>query len=123
MKPKALLGTAIAFLVTALLVNTFIFTRFNAGDPTAAGTPHLSPVGSILVLTVIAVMMIAWVYGRVQQWMQTALTIALPQIILVDVYNVLNGMRGVTSGIASAVALMIVWHVSSFVYGKLYATG
>ena len=45
--------------------------------------------------------------------------IAVSQILLVDVYYVLNGTRGIAAGGASAVLLLVSWALIGTIYGKL----
>lgn len=122
MKIKAAVGTAVVFFVTGALGNTFIFEPFRTGSPIPGGTRFIPAWASIIVLAVIGTLLLAWVHERVKDWSQTALMIATSQIILTDVYWVLNGVRTVQSAIASAVVLLMIWTFSSFAYQKLNAT-
>ena len=45
--------------------------------------------------------------------------VAISQILLVDVYYVLNGTRGVAAAGISAVLLIVGWFAAGTVYGKL----
>ncbi len=49
--------------------------------------------------------------------------IALSQILLVDVYYVLNGQRTMMVAGASAVVLLVGWVAGGMVYGKLLGGG
>jgi len=42
----------------------------------------------------------------------------LLQILLVDVYYVMNGSRGVTAAASSVILLLVGWSVVGVVYGK-----
>ena len=121
MNLKALLGTAVAVLVVSYLANTYLYLPLAEGNP-APGTALLPLWGSLAAMSVVEVLLLDWVNGRVKDAMRSALIIALSQIALVDVYYVLNGTRSVMAAVASAATLLIIWVAGGFVYGKLQAS-
>ena len=52
-------------------------------------------------------------------FVQSAMIVAISQILLVDVYYVLNGTRGIATAGASAALLLVGWGVIGMVDGKL----
>ena len=74
---------------------------------------------SLAIISVLSAVFLDWINQSVNQPMKSAMIIAISQILLVDVYYVLNGSRGVGPAFASIVVLLAMWGVAGTVYGKL----
>ena len=95
MNIKALLGTAIVSGVTGFLLHTYLFTpTLDPADVTAAAAAAMLPRYALFALmSVINALMISWVTGMTGNGVKAGLVIALSQIVLVDVFYVLDGRR------------------------------
>lgn len=124
MNIKALLGTAIVSGVTGFLLHTYLFTpTLDPADVTAAAAAAMLPRYALFALmSVINALMISWVTGMTGNGVKAGLVIALSQIVLVDVFYVLDGRRGLAAAGASVVALLVSLVASGYIYGKLSAS-
>ena len=124
MNIKALLGTAIVSGVTGFLLHTYLFTPpLDPADVTAAAAAAMLPRYALFALmSVINALMISWVTGMTGNGVKAGLVIALSQIVLVDVFYVLDGRRGLAAAGASVVALLVSLVASGYIYGKLSAS-
>lgn len=121
MNLKAFLGAAVAFFVMAYLTNTYLYLPTSASNP-APGTALLPMWGSLLVTALLDTAFLDWANKKIKNAMSTAIILAVAQILLVDVYYVLNGTRSVVAAGASAVTLLVIWVTGGYVYGKLSAS-
>lgn len=78
---------------------------------------------SLLVYNVVGVIFYDWVNQQMNAPIKSAMVVAISQIMLVDVYYVLNGNRGIAAAGASAVVLLVAWGAVGAVYGKLLGGG
>ncbi len=124
MNIKALLGTAIVGGVTGFLLNTYLFTPTLSADAVAAAAAAamLPMYASLALMGVINALMISWVTGMTGNGVKAGLVIALSQILLVDVFYVLDGRRALATAAASVVALLVSLVASGYTYGKLSAS-
>ena len=124
MNIKALLGTAIVSGVTGFLLNTYLFTPTLSADAVAAAAAAamLPMYASLALMGVINALMISWVTGMTGNGVKAGLVIALSQILLVDVFYVLDGRRALATAAASVVALLVSLVASGYTYGKLSAS-
>ena len=124
MNIKALLGTAIVSGVTGFLLHTYLFTpTLDPADVAAAAAAAMLPrYASHALMSVINALMISWVTGMTGNGVKAGLVIALSQIVLVDVFYVLDGRRGLAAAGASVVALLVSLVASGYIYGKLSAS-
>jgi len=124
MNIKALLGTAIVSGVTGFLLNTYLFTPTLSADAVAAAAAAamLPMYASIALMGVINALMISWVTGMTGNGVKAGLVIALSQILLVDVFYVLDGRRALATAAASVVVLLVSLVASGYTYGKLSAS-
>lgn len=74
---------------------------------------------ALLVAAVLYVLLLDWAAGVVGHPLKAALLIAVSQILLVDVYYVLVGARGVVAAVASAVQILAAWAIVGTVYDRL----
>ncbi len=124
MNIKALLGTAIVGGVTGFLLNTYLFTPTLSADAVAAAAAAamLPMYASLALMGVINALMISWVTGMTGNGVKAGLVIAVSQILLVDVFYVLDGRRALATAAASAVVLLVSLVASGYTYGKLSAS-
>ncbi len=114
---KPLLGAMDTAYVIFLLGLMYFFGPINAnGAPAGAMMPVWA---SLAVLTVLLVFFFDWVNVAVQNPVRSGLIVSLSQALLVDVFYVLNGTRGMAAAGASAVLLIVGWVVVGMVYGML----
>ncbi len=111
----------LAGLVAAIVVNyvgvTYLFGPVAAQDAPAG--PMIPPIAALIVTSVIFILFYDWVNQQVGHAFKSAMVVALSQILLVDVYYLLNGQRGLMAAGASAVVLLASWGAVGMVYGKL----
>ncbi len=80
--------------------------------------PILSMPFALLVFAAVVIVFFDWV---VQQWgnpVKTAIILTVSQILMVDVYYVLNGGRDIPAAVVSALILL----VSAWAYGTTYSS-
>ena len=70
-------------------------------------------------MSVLLILLFDWVNVSVGNPVRSGLIVALSQILLVDVYYAMNGMRGIAAAGASAVLLIVGWTAVGLVYGML----
>ena len=114
---KPLLGALVAIYVINFAGVTLFFGPILADD---APTGELAPVWlSLAIVAVLLVIFYDWVNQAVGSPVKSAMIIAVSQILILDVYYVLNGTRGIAAAGASAALLLVSWGVAGMVYGKL----
>ena len=114
---KPILSALVVGYVVFLGGVTYFFGPILANDaPAGAMVPGWL---SLLVVSVLLIGLYDWVAQAVGKPVQAAMIIAVSQILLVDVYYVLNGSRGVAAGGASALLLLVAWGLIGTVYGKM----
>ena len=74
---------------------------------------------ALLVAYVLYILFFDWAARVVGHPLRAALIIAVSQILLVDVYYVLTGARGVVAAVASAVLILAGWTLVGTVYDRL----
>ncbi len=118
---KPILGALVTSIVIAYVGVTYLFAPIMANDaPAGAMMPAWA---SLLVYNVIGIIFYDWVNQQVNAPVKSGVILAVSQILLVDVYYVLNGGRGIAAAGASAVVLLVAWIAVGFVYGKLLGGG
>lgn len=65
------------------------------------------------------VLFFAWVSEQMDHVLKAAITVAVSQLLLVNVNYVLTGGRTVVAGIASSVVLLVAWPLVAVVYQSL----
>ena len=114
---KPLLGALITAYIIFFLGVTYFFGPIMANDaPAGAMVPAWL---SLAIVSVLLVLFFDWVNVAVGNPVRSGLIVAIGQILLVDVYYVLNGTRGIAAAGASAVLLIVGWVAVGVVYGKL----
>ncbi len=97
MNYKALLGTAIVSGVLGYLMNTYLFTPTLSADAVAAAAAMVPAYAMWAVTSVIGAFVISWVTGMTGNGVKSGLVIAVSQIVLVDVFYVLDGRRALAA--------------------------
>ena len=76
---------------------------------------------SLAIVSVLSILFYDWVNQcRRGSRSASAMIVAVSQILILDVYFVLNGTRGIAAAGAGAVLLLVGWGVIGVVYGKLF---
>ncbi len=114
---KPILGAIVAAYIINFAGVTYFFGPIAAND-TSAGAMVPGWL-SLAIVSVLLVLFYDWVNQAVGSPVQSAMIVAISQVLLVDVYYVLNGTRGLATAGASAVLLLVSWGVIGMVYGKL----
>ena len=74
---------------------------------------------ALFVAYVLYILFFDWAARVVGHPLRAALIIAVSQVLLVDVYYVLTGARGVVAAVASAVLILAGWTLVGTVYDRL----
>ena len=116
-KLVALVGAWVCLSV-AYLVGFALTGHLYAGE--AAATQPLVPffVG-FAISNGLLVAFFSWVTDEMDSAMKAGLTIAVSQLLLVNVTYVFSGSRTISAGIASSMVLLISWPLVAFVYSAL----
>jgi hypothetical protein len=110
----ALAATAlVAAIVTFVGVLYFFEPIASAAPPSAAPVPAAL---GFFVHIMLSVLLLDWVSRQIGRPVRAALIIAASQIILVSVDFVLRGERGIATGAASAVLILVTWTMMGVVY-------
>ena len=115
-KIPALIG---AFLTLSVV---YAVAGFAWGELLAEGAPREPPVLPIVGFAIsngLYVLFFSWVAEQMDHALKAALTVAISQLLLVDVRYVLDGSRGVTSAAVSAAVLVVAWSLVGVVYQGL----
>lgn len=111
----ALAATAAVAAIVTYVGVVHVFEPIAAGDP-PPGPPVPAAVG-FLVYIGLSVLLLDWATRQTGRPVKAALVIAASQIILVSVDFVLRGERGLATGAASAVLILVTWTAMGAVYG------
>ena len=109
----------ILFTTVAVFVVTYSGVRFLFAPqmgPDYASSAPFSPELTSLLGSLVFVLFFDYAIGMVGDVMKTAMVIALSQIMIVDVYYVINGERGVVPAVMSAGVLLASWFVAAKTY-------
>ena len=74
---------------------------------------------AFVVSIILYVLFFAWVAEQMDHPVKAALTVAVSQLLLVDVDYVLSGKRGIEEAGASALLLLVSWTITGLVYDQL----
>lgn len=118
---KPILGAFVTTLVIGYLGVTYFFGPIMAED--APTGPMMPAAASLAVYGLIGVLFYDWVNQQVGHPLKSAMILAISQILLVDVYYVMNGTRGIMAAGASIVVLLVAWGAAGTVYGMLLGDG
>jgi len=84
-----------------------------------AGEPLVPRALGFVLSMALLVLFFDWVSGHMRHPFKAAMTVAISQVLLVDVDYVLSGERTVAAGAASALVLLVSWGVAGLVYGRV----
>ena len=114
---KPIIGALVTAYIIFFIGVTYFFGPALAHDaPAGAMMPGWLSLG---VVSLLLVLFYDWVNVSVGNPVRSAMIVAVSQILLVDVYYVMNGTRGVTAAAFSVVLLLVGWGAVGMVYGKL----
>ena len=114
---KPILGALVAGYLINFAGVTYFFGPIIADD---APTGEMVPAWlSLAIVSVLLILFYDWVNQAVGSPLKSAMIVAVSQILILDVYYVLNGTRGIVAAGASAAVLLVGWGVIGLVYGKL----
>ena len=100
---KPILGALVAAYIIFYLGITYFFGPILANDmPAEAMIPGWASLASVFLI-----LLYDWVNVSVGSPVRSGLIVALSQILLVDVYYVINGSRGFAAAGASAALLIV----------------
>ena len=109
-----LVATAVAAAIVTFVGVFYFFEPIASADP-----PSTAPVPAalgFLVYITLSVLLLDWVSRQIGRPVKAGLIIAASQIILVSIDFVLRGERGIATGAASAVLILVTWTVMGAVY-------
>ena len=109
---KPILGSYVAFLVISYIGVTYFFNP-------QAGTEILPAPWSLVVGGIAFILLFDHMTQKTGNAMVTAMTIAFSQVLMVDVYYVLNGTRDMQSALVSAAVILIGWYAAATVFQKM----
>lgn len=117
---RARIGALAAAAVAAVVVNFFgvvFFFRPIAEADAVAGPPVPQAVG-FLVYVLLSVVVLDWASRQVGHALKAGLIIAAAQVILI-IDLVLRGDRGLATGAAGSVLVVLTWVAMGAAYGRL----
>lgn len=104
----------VALSMVQFLGVTFFYGPIASAPPT--GEPLIPRGLGFAISTLLLVLFFDWVNQQMAAPIKAAMTIAISQMLLVDVDYVLSGDRTVAAGAASAVLLLMSWGLVGFLY-------
>ena len=113
---KPIIGAALTGAVIAYLGTQFIF---DPAMPEPAFEPMLPIIASLAVFWIVMSLFFDWAVQKTGQTMNTAIVIAVSQILLVDFSYVIVGRRELTPALYSVGIILFMWVATAFVYDKL----
>ena len=99
--------------------NSFIGPDGSVAFEWAKRTPILSSPWDLIVYMIIAVVFFDAFVQKVGNAMVTAMLFATSQILILDVFYVLNGVREVKPAVLSVIILGVSWYAIGWTYNKL----
>ncbi len=113
----AMVASAVASAVVNLVGVVFFFRPIAEADSSAGAL--LPPALGFLAYVVLSVAVLDWASRQFGQPVKAALVIAAAQITLIFDLT-LRGERGLATGAAGAVLVVLTWVAMGFVYGKVF---
>lgn len=114
---KPLLAALVTAYILFFLGTRYLFAPAIAADAPAG--PLMPSWASLAVAAILSILFFDWINQSMKNPLRSALTIAIAQILLVDVYYVMNGIRGAYAAGISIVVLVVGWAGVGFVYNAL----
>ena len=118
---KPIIGAGFAGAVTSYFAVTMLV---NPAMANAGSSPAFEPlvpnmVVSMALYWIVAIVFFDWAVQKTGQTMNTAIVIAVSQILLVDFSYVIVGRRELTPALYSVGIILFMWVATAFVYDKL----
>ena len=114
---KSILGAAVVGGVIAYIGTEYLL--FRAMENAPSGEVMLSSPLDVIVYVIIAVVFLDVFVQKVGNTMVTAMSFATAQILVLDVFYVLNGTRAAYPAVLSVVILLVSWYAIAKVYDAL----
>ncbi len=116
-KIPALIGAWLTLSIVYMIAG-FSFGHLFANEaPTSE--PLVLPIVGFAISNVLLVLFFSWVAEQMGHPVKAALTVAISQLLLVNVDYVLGGSRGVRAGAVSSIVLVVAWSLVGVVYQTL----
>jgi hypothetical protein len=118
--PRRALGVLGVFLVVSTLQFVgvqYIYRPLVLTEP--VGQPLVPRALGFALSMALLALFFDWVSRQMRHPVKAAMTVAISQILLVDVDYVLSGERTVAAGAASALVLLVSWGAAGLVYRRL----
>lgn len=117
----ALIGAWVTLSVVYTIAG-FSFGHLFANEGSASD-PLVLPIVGFAISNALLVLFFSWVADQMGHAVKAALTVAISQLLLVNVDYVLGGSRGITAGIVSSIVLLVAWGSVGVVYQTLLMRG
>lgn len=119
---KAMLGAAVAAFIVFYLGVTYVYGPLRESNPGSGEGMFAAPI-MLAIAVVVFTLIFDWAARATGSAIKAAMTMALAQVALVDVYYPMQGERSWAAAAASAALLIVGWFVIGTVYAKLSAGG
>lgn len=116
----ALIAAALVAVAVNFFGVVFFFRPIAEADSVGGWLPP--PTIGFLVYVLLSVLVLDWAIRRFGKPIKVGLVIALSQIIMI-IDLVLRGDRGVATGAAGALLVLVTWTAMGFAYGKALPEG
>ena len=116
---KSILGAAVAGGIIAYIGTEFLFYPAMAANPPDQVDAFVSSPWDIVLYVLILVVFFDVFVQKVGNTMLTAMSFATAQILILDVFYVLNGNRAAYPAVLSAIVLLVSWYSIAKVYDAL----
>lgn len=122
MRRVAALAGAWVCLSIAYMLGFVLTGHLYAGEA-AGGRPLVPFFVGFAISNALLVLFFSWVSEQMDSALKAGLTLAISQLLLVNVTYVLSGSRTVVAGIASSLVLLVSWPLVAVVYQTLLGRG
>ena len=116
---KSILGAAAVGGIVAYIGIEYLFSPAMAANPPDQVDAILSSPWDIVLYVLILVVFLDVFVQKVGNTMVTAMSFATAQILIVDVFYVMNGNRAAYPAVLSAIVLLVSWYSIAKVYDAL----
>jgi len=116
---KSILGAAAVGGIVAYIGTEYLFYPAMAANPPDQVDALLSSPWDIVLYVLILVVFLDVFVQKVGNTMVTAMSFATAQILILDVFYVLNGTRAAYPAVLSVVLLLVSWYAIAKVYDAL----
>ena len=116
---KSILGAAAVGGIVAYIGIEYLFSPAMAANPPDQVDALLSSPWDIVLYVLILVVFLDVFVQKVGNTMVTAMSFATAQILILDVFYVLNGTRAAYPAVLSVVLLLVSWYAIAKVYDAL----